>query len=169
MPESLRNRQATPPPAHAPADASSNPTPRSGIQFVLGCGQRNRSNGSTTSETIMHRVRRPEFEKLFGLSAVRRSVPFSRCRPRHPRGNRSQSLLYEGVSVGAERIYTKTSLAPLVLVDFLPWIDLSRGPALVIANPASDLLGDLYVITPKTSRKAAKSPEIKKESPRFPY
>ena len=57
--------------------------------------------------------------------------------------------------MGAERIYTKTSLAPLVLVDFLPWIDLSRGPALVIANPASDLLGDLYVITPKTSRKAA--------------
>ncbi len=56
--------------------------------------------------------------------------------------------------MGAERIYTKTPFAPSVLVDFLPWIDLSRGPALVVAHPASDLLGNLYVITPKTSRKA---------------
>ncbi len=62
---------------NVPTDASSNPTPRSGIQFVIGCGRRNRSNGATTSETIMHRVRRPEFGKLFGLSAVRGSVPFS--------------------------------------------------------------------------------------------
>ena len=97
----------------------------------------------------MHRVRGREFGKLFDLSAVRRSVPFSLCRPRHPRGDRSQSLLYEGVSVGAERIYTKTSLAPSVLVDFLPWIDLNRGPALVVAHPASDLLGNLHVVTPR--------------------
>ncbi len=97
----------------------------------------------------MHRVRGREFGKLFDLSAMRRSVPFSLCRPRHPRGDRSQSLLYEGVSVGAERIYTKTSLAPSVLVDFLPWIDLNRGPALVVAHPASDLLGNLHVVTPR--------------------
>src|SRR5258708_13492510 len=98
----------------------------------------------------MHRVRGPEFGKLFDLSAVRRSVPFSLCRPRHHRGDRSQSLLYEGVSVGAERIDTKTSLAPSVLVDFLPWIGLNRGPALFVAHPASDFLEDLSVITPNT-------------------
>jgi hypothetical protein len=52
-------------------------TPRSGIQFVIGYGQPNRSNGATISETIMLRVRRPEFGELCGLSAVRGSVPFS--------------------------------------------------------------------------------------------
>jgi hypothetical protein len=102
----------------------------------------------------MHRVRRPEFGELIGLSAVRASVPFSLCRSRHPGWDRPQSLLYECVSVGAERIYPKTSLAPSVLVDFLPWIDLNRGPALAVAHPASDLLGNLNVINPGTSRKA---------------
>src|SRR5258708_39625448 len=97
----------------------------------------------------MHRVRGPEFGKLFDLSAVRRSVPFSLCRPRHHRGDRSQSLLYEGVSVGAQRIDTRTSLAPWVLGDFLPWGGRNRGPSRVVSHRASDLWGGLAVMTPK--------------------
>ena len=94
----------------------------------------------------MYRVQRSEFWKLFGLPGVRRSVQFSSRGLRQRGGDRSQSLRHEDVSLGAERTYTKASLRPLVMVDVLLWIDLSRGPACFASRTPAHLLGDLYVM-----------------------
>jgi hypothetical protein len=116
------------------------------VQFVIGCGQRTGSNETTSNDPIMYRMWWPEFRQLGGLPGVRRSIPLSQCRPRQYWGDRSQSLHHEDVSLGVEWTYTETSLGPLVMVDVLLWIDLSRGPACLASHSSAHLLGDLYVM-----------------------
>jgi len=120
------------------------------VQFVIGCEQRTRSNETTSNDPSMYRMWWPEFWKLGGLPGVRRSIPLSQCRPRQHSGDRSQSLRHEDVSLGVERTYTETSLGPLVMVDALLWIDLSRGPACLASHSSAHLLGDLYVMSFKS-------------------
>jgi hypothetical protein len=98
----------------------------------------------------MHRVPWSEW-KLGGLPGVRRIIPLSRCRPREHRGDRSQSLHREDVSLGAERTDSKTSLRSLVMVDVLLWIDLPRVPACFASHAFAHLLGNLYVVPPQST------------------